>query len=159
MYELFQTIFTLGNFEHHAMHFANTPILVNGFYVTNAIIAASYFSILVGLVYLVKKRNDLPFNWIFFGFAAFILSCGTTHLLHIVVLTYPLYYLELLADIVTAMTSVIVAVSFWILMPHILKIPSLTLFRETNEKLNVLNGELLEKNAELEKKWRNEKDY
>ena len=38
----------------------------------------AYFVIPIALVYLVKKRTDLAFNWIFIMFAAFIFLCGVT---------------------------------------------------------------------------------
>src|SRR5262245_17580238 len=47
--------------------------------VSDAAIAAAYFSIPIALVYFVRRRRDLAFNWMFLMFAAFILACGTTH--------------------------------------------------------------------------------
>jgi len=39
----------------------------------------AYSLIPMALVYLVLKRSDLQFNWIFGMFAAFIFLCGVTH--------------------------------------------------------------------------------
>src|SRR4051812_46321982 len=47
--------------------------------VADAVIAAAYFSIPLALIYFVRRRKDLAFNWMFVLFAAFILACGTTH--------------------------------------------------------------------------------
>ncbi len=40
--------------------------------VSDVLITLAYFSIPVILVYFVRKRSDLPFNWMFLMFGAFI---------------------------------------------------------------------------------------
>jgi signal transduction histidine kinase len=47
----------------------------------DAVIALSYFVIPCALVTLVTKRRDIPFNAAFVLFAAFIISCGFTHIM------------------------------------------------------------------------------
>jgi len=37
----------------------------------------------IALFNFVRKRRDLAFNWMFLMFGAFILACGTTHLMGI----------------------------------------------------------------------------
>jgi hypothetical protein len=47
--------------------------------VSDALIALAYFSIPFTLIYFIRKRRDVPFNWIFVCFGMFILACGATH--------------------------------------------------------------------------------
>ncbi len=93
---------------------------------SNALIAASYFSISVALIYLVRKRQDLAFNRIFLMFAAFILLCGTSHVLDVWTIWVPSYGIEGLAKLGTGLVSLATAVAVWFLMPKALAIPSVT---------------------------------
>ena len=49
----------------------------------DSLIALSYLSIPVTLVYFIRKRRDLPFNWMFVAFGIFILACGATHVMEV----------------------------------------------------------------------------
>jgi len=51
--------------------------------VSDSLIALAYFSIPFTLIHFIRKRRDLPFNWIFVCFGAFILACGATHAMEI----------------------------------------------------------------------------
>ena len=44
--------------------------------ISDGLIAISYFSIPLTLLYLVRRRKDLAFNWLFLCFAVFIVACG-----------------------------------------------------------------------------------
>ena len=46
--------------------------------VSDSLIALAYATIPVTLVYFVRNRSDLPFNWMFLCFGMFILACGAT---------------------------------------------------------------------------------
>ncbi|ELR98117.1 ATP-binding protein [Gloeocapsa sp. PCC 73106] len=91
---------------------------------SNAIIALSYFSIPISLVYLVQKRRDLPFNGLFFLFAAFIVACGLGHLMDIWTLWHPNYWTSGLVKLITAVVSWTTALVFIDLIPFILTLPS-----------------------------------
>ena len=55
--------------------------------VSDAIIGLAYFVISGLLVLLVyKNRRLIPFRWMFLSFGTFIVACGVTHLLSILVL-------------------------------------------------------------------------
>src|SRR2546427_3321315 len=49
--------------------------------ISDSLIALAYASIPITLVYFVRKRQDLPFNWVFLAFGVFIISCGMTHVM------------------------------------------------------------------------------
>ena len=57
-------------------------------------IGLSYFSIPLAIAAFVKRRPDLEYGWVAYLFVAFILACGTTHLLAILTLWVPAYGVE-----------------------------------------------------------------
>lgn len=114
-----------------------TPELLWLYVVSDALIALSYYSIPFTLAYFVWKRKDLQFRLIFILFSAFILACGTTHLLGIVVLWNPIYWIDASMKAVTALISVITSIVLIMLMPKALKIPSpQQLENEVHERLD-----------------------
>ena len=91
---------------------------------SDAVIAASYFSIPVALSIFVSKRRDVDFGWIFWAFAVFITACGFTHLLSIITLWVPIYGIEGLIKALTAIASIVTAIMMWPLLPKVLALPS-----------------------------------
>jgi two-component sensor histidine kinase len=100
------------------------PGLIGLHVVSDALIAIAYFCIPFGLFYFVRKRKDIPFHWMFIAFAAFILSCGATHVMGIVTLWHPVYWLDGIIKAATAMASIITAFYLFRLLPTVLQIPS-----------------------------------
>jgi signal transduction histidine kinase/CheY-like chemotaxis protein len=103
---------------------------------SDAVIALAYFITPFSLVVLVRNRKDLPFNWIFLMFGAFILSCGLTHLVntfgpwvhpsHSPVLQRSLWF-TLLSGVIklfTAIISLITAIASVALVPLAIRLPS-----------------------------------
>src|SRR2546428_811474 len=70
--------------------------------VSDVLITLAYFSIPVILVYFVRKRSDLPFNWMFLMFGAFILGCGTTHAMEVWTVWHGTYRLAGIIKLITA---------------------------------------------------------
>lgn len=66
---------------------------------------SAYVAIPCVLVYFILKRQDLPFRTIFFLFGAFILACGTTHLMEAILFWWPAYRLAGLIKLATAIIS------------------------------------------------------
>src|SRR5438876_6418689 len=79
----------------------------------DALITLAYYSIPVALVYFVRRRRDIAFDWMFWMFGAFIFACGTTHLMNIWTIWIPTYRLDAAIKIVTALLSVGTAVTLW----------------------------------------------
>ncbi|HEY9610954.1 PAS domain-containing sensor histidine kinase [Allocoleopsis sp.] len=100
------------------------PGLVGLHIVADALTALAYYSIPVTLTYFVAKRRDVPFNWIFLLFSAFIISCGTTHIMEIWTLWHPNYWLSGLIKACTAVVSLYTAFELVLLLPQALAIPS-----------------------------------
>ncbi|MEC4850906.1 MAG: ATP-binding protein, partial [Jaaginema sp. PMC 1079.18] len=108
------------------------------------------------LVYIVWQRGDLPFNWIFFLFGAFILFCGTGHFLEILTLWYPIYWVSGFVKALTAVVSILTAIELFILIPPILKLPSHAQLEATNQALikeirerEKIESELVKTNQQL----------
>ena len=110
--------FARTDFMPHGYCLKWTPDLVGLHVASDAIIALSYFSIPVALLWFVRRRKDLAFSWIFLMFGAFILLCGTTHVLGIWTLWYAQYYAEGAVKAVTALVSIGTAVALWPILPR-----------------------------------------
>lgn len=119
---------------------------------SDLIIALSYYVIPVFLVYLVYKRKDLAFNWIFIMFALFILACGTTHFMDIWTVWNPDYGLQGILKLFTAIISLVTAVMLFPLMPKALTLPNIHESEKNRLELQRLNKELQELNSSLEEK-------
>ena len=104
---------------------------------SDLIIAVSYYSIPAALVYFVRKRKDLAFNWMFLMFGAFILACGTTHAMGIWTVWNGTYRVDALIKAVTALLSVTTAIMLWRLIPGALALPSPAALRDANERLRL----------------------
>jgi PAS domain S-box-containing protein len=66
---------------------------------------SAYFAIPCILAYFVLRRRDVPFPAIFWLFGAFILACGTTHLMEAVIFWHPVYRLAGVIKLLTAIVS------------------------------------------------------
>jgi len=109
--------------------------------ISDAIIAASYYSIPFALLYFVLRRRDLAFRWMFVMFGIFILGCGTTHVMGIWTLWNPDYAVDGLVKALTAAVSIATAVMLWPLMPRALAFPSPSQLAQANRELNHEIGE------------------
>jgi PAS domain S-box-containing protein len=105
-------------------------------------IALAYFAIPIALRYFVGTKKDLPYPYMFKLFAAFILSCGMTHLAKILTLFQPLYWIEAGLDLLTAIISLLTAFLLLPIIPKALKLRS-------PKDLEVANQELAEANKKL----------
>jgi diguanylate cyclase (GGDEF)-like protein/PAS domain S-box-containing protein len=76
----------------------------------DGVIFVSYVAIATMLAWIVyRNRRELPFAGMFGAFGIFIVACGLTHLMNIVVLWHPLYWLAVDVKILTAVASAITA--------------------------------------------------
>lgn len=117
----------------------------------DALIALAYYSIPLTLLFFVRKRQDLPFDWIFLLFGAFIVSCGTGHLLDIWTLWHPDYWISGAVKAVTAIVSVLTAVELYPLIPKALALPSPSQLALMNQSLEVQISERRQAEVELKR--------
>ena len=54
---------------------------------------SAYLAIPLVLLYFILRKKDLPFRRVFLLFGAFILACGTTHLMEAIIFWWPAYRL------------------------------------------------------------------
>jgi len=112
--------------------------------VSDLIIGLSYYSIPLALLYLLTKRTDLIYKWMFLLFAVFILACGTGHFIAIFTMFKPWYRIEGFIKLFTALASLATAISIWPLIPKILTLPSPTQLRRMRDENNSLKKEIKE---------------
>jgi len=148
---LWTNFFTSGSFIPHGHCYLWQTNLVWLHILSDAFIALAYYSIPATLFYFVRKRQDLPFDWIFLLFSAFIVACGTTHLIEIWTLWHPTYWLSGFVKAVTAMISVVTAVQLIPLVPQALALPSPTQLEQANQELQTQIAERLRVEEELRK--------
>lgn len=149
MTNLWSQLFQSESFIPHGHCYLWQTNLVGLHVISDALIALAYYSIPITLLYLVRKRQDLPFEWVFLLFGAFIVSCGTTHLLDIWTLWYPTYWLSGMVKAFTALISVITATQLFPLMPQVLALPSPAQLERANVALQSQVTERLRVEAEL----------
>ena len=70
-----------------------------------ALIWLAYLAIPLVMLVIARRRKDVPFRAVYFLFIAFILTCGFTHFLDVVMFYSPLYRLSGLVKAMTAVAS------------------------------------------------------
>src|ERR1700744_1115747 len=132
---LLKQIFSTNGFMPHGMCYMWNPAVIWLHVVSDALITLAYYSIPLTLVYFVRKRKDLVFDWIFLCFAAFIVACGTTHLMEILNIWHPTYWLSGVIKAITAMLSIATAILLVRLVPAALALRGPNEWRRINESL------------------------
>ena len=122
--EFLRTLFSPNDFMPHGFCYSWNAGLVWLHVISDSLIALSYLSIPVTLVYFIRKRRDLPFNWMFVAFGVFILACGATHVMEVWTLWHATYWLSGAVKVVTAIASLTTAVLLVKLVPQALALPS-----------------------------------
>jgi signal transduction histidine kinase/CheY-like chemotaxis protein len=111
------------------------PWLIWSHVISDALIAAAYFSIPVALMIFIRRRRDVSFGFVFWLFAFFITACGVTHVMRIWNMWHGEYGLEAVIKVVTAAVSIGTAIALWPLLPRVLALPSPAQLREVNDAL------------------------
>lgn len=130
-----------SSFMPHGMCYLWRPDILGLHVVSDALIAISYFSIPLALIYFVRHREDLEQHFLFVCFAIFIVSCGGTHLLEIWTIWHPDYWLSGTVKAITALASACTAVLLIRAVPVALRLPSPRALQLANERLQAENRE------------------
>jgi len=125
----------LADFTPHGFCLAWQPGLIWLHAASDLLTAAAYYSIPAAILVVLSRRRDVQFRPVILLFAVFILACGTTHLMSVVTLWVPLYWLEGTVKAVTAALSVVTAILLWPLLPRLLNMPSAAEMRRLNARL------------------------
>ncbi len=161
MKEFLEKLFS-SDFMPHGYCYLWNPGLVWLHVVSDALVALAYFSIPATLIYFIRKRRDLPFNWMFVSFGIFILACGATHAMEVWTLWHGTYWLSGAIKAITAMASVPTAILLVQLVPRALALPSSEAMKleiaerkraeqALHQAKNELELKVLERTAELRK--------
>jgi signal transduction histidine kinase len=162
--DFIQRLFSTDGFMPHGMCYDWNPAVIWLHVVSDGLIAFAYYSIPLTLLYFVRKRKDLAFDWMFVSFAVFIIACGTTHLMEVLNIWHPTYWLSGIIKAITATTSIVTAILLVRVVPKALALPSPEQLRKSNEalqreihermqaaeKIEALNQELLLQTARIE---------
>lgn len=113
--EFFQKLFHTADWPPR-WHSGNWTQFHGWLYITSdLLIWSAYFAIPLAILKYVTRRADARFIRTYFLFAAFILACGSTHLLDAITFWFPAYRLNALVRFVTGVIS-------WITVFQIIKI-------------------------------------
>lgn len=140
--EMLHNWFDSQGFMPHGHCFLWIPSILWTSVIADALIALAYLTIPVTLIYFIRRRRDMPFNWIFVAFGMFILACGATHIAEIWVVWRPDYVPLVILKAITAVASVVTAMALVRLVPVALRIPSPAQLAAVNAELLRANGEL-----------------
>lgn len=139
-----------ASFMPHGMCYLWQPDLLFLHVVSDSAISLAYFSIPFTLLWFVRKRKDLQFNWMFVCFAIFIIACGATHVMEVITVWIPVYYASGTVKAITALASVPTAILLIKLIPHALRIPSPAALEREIEYRERAEHELRQANEQLE---------
>jgi signal transduction histidine kinase len=148
--EMVRRIFS-GNFLPHSYCYLYDKRLIGLHVASDTAIWLAYVSISVTLAYTVyRTRREVPFSWMFLAFGTFIIACGFTHLMEVIVLWKPVYWLSGDVKLLTAVASVITAIALPPLVPRIRELVSASkTAREYQQKVEEANLELSRNNVTL----------
>ena len=116
--------------------------------ISDLAISLAYYAIPVLLFWFLRKRKDIRFSWILVAFGAFMLACGTTHLLGAWTVGHATYRLDGVMKAITAVASVLTIVLMVPLLPALVLLPNPRQLAAMNRELAAQAAELL-RNAVL----------
>ncbi|MGF1479695.1 MAG: PAS domain S-box protein [Cyanophyceae cyanobacterium] len=137
---------------HGHCYLWQTP-LVGLHLLSDLLTALAYYSIPAMLLYFVRQRRDVPFKDVFILFSAFIIACGTVHLMAVWTLWYPHYWLSGVVKAATALISCYTAWALFPILPQALALPN-------PKEIEAMNQELtkqIAQRSEIEAKLHQEK--
>ena len=152
MMNFIESLFSSDGFMPHGFCYLWNVKLVWLHVISDSLIALAYFSIPVTLIYFIRKRRDLPFNWIFVCFGLFILACGSTHLMEVWTLWHANYWFSGAIKAFTAMASVPTAILLVDLVPEALRLPSPKALSDEIAERKCAQEALIEAKNELERR-------
>ncbi|MGZ5011004.1 MAG: EAL domain-containing protein, partial [Methylobacter sp.] len=117
-------LFGLKDLIPHGYCLSWSPVLLWLNVIADLLTALSFYSIPLMLVYFIRQRKDEPYSWLVILVASFIMACGTMHLLAVITIWIPLYWLDGLLKALTAIISVVTVVLMRRVIPRVLSLPS-----------------------------------
>lgn len=137
-----------GGLLPHGVCFQLRPDLIWLHVASDVVIALAYLMIPAALLWFIaRRRAPLSFGWAIALFAAFIILCGISHILDIITIWRPIYYLQGIEKALTAAVSLATAIAIIPLVPKLLAMRSPEELAEANQRLleEIASRELAEK--------------
>jgi signal transduction histidine kinase len=146
-----QALLTINGFIPHGHCYLWKPGLVWLHVTSDVLIGLSYVAISATLAYLVQKtRQEIPFHWMFLAFGSFIVACGSTHFMEVWTLWHPTYWFSGAMKVITAIASLLTAVTLPTLIPKALAlVEAAKLSEERRSHLEAANRQLAALNEQL----------
>ena len=135
MWQLLKLIFSPERFIPHGHCYLWQWQLMWLHLLSDALIALAYYSIPAILIYFIRQRKELPFQRVFVLFGVFIIACGTTHLIEILTLWYPVHWFSGIIKAITALISLYTAFELIPLIPQALALQSPAALEQINQEL------------------------
>jgi signal transduction histidine kinase/ActR/RegA family two-component response regulator len=140
-------LFQSPSFMPHGMCYLWQPGTLWLNVASDGLIAAAYYAIPISLYYLVhERRKEIPFRGIILMFAAFIVLCGTTHLMEIWTVWHPDYRLSGALKGITGIVSVATMFALFKVIPHAMQLRSPA---QLQQEVSVRTAQLANLNEEL----------
>jgi PAS domain-containing protein len=135
-------LFSLKDLIPHGYCLAWSPLLLWLTIISDTLITLSYYLMPLIMFYFIFQRKNLLYSKLIQLIALFIIACGTTHLLSLITIWIPVYGVETLTKVLTAIISVITTASMFYSVPKLLALP-------TTEQLEqeILKSTVAEKTA------------
>jgi len=89
--------------------------------ISDLTIVIAYYSIPITLLYIIRKRRNIPYKWVLIMFSAFIFMCGTTHIFEIWTIWNGIYIAEGIVKAITAAVSIAAAILILPIVPKMLE--------------------------------------
>jgi signal transduction histidine kinase/CheY-like chemotaxis protein len=154
MPDLLSTFFA-NNFIPHGHCYLWKPGLVWLHLTSDVVTTLAYYSVAVAIVYFTNQRKDVPAHTVMLlvGFFFIFALCGTTHLMEVVTLWHPIYWVSGLIKAVTGAWSFYTFTFLLIpLIPVALDAPSPAQLALTNQELEESRRCIQAINVELEQR-------
>ncbi|MEG4961792.1 MULTISPECIES: ATP-binding protein [unclassified Microcoleus] len=154
MPDLLSTLFST-NFIPHGHCYLWKPGLVWLHLTSDAVTALAYYSVAVAIIYFTNERKDLPAQTVMLlvGFFFIFALCGTTHLMEVVTLWHPIYWVSGLIKAATGAWSFYTFTFLLIpLIPVAIDAPSPAQLALTNQELEESRRRIQAINVELEQR-------
>ncbi|MCD2450749.1 PAS domain S-box protein [Methylicorpusculum oleiharenae] len=90
---------------------------------SGAVIAFSYFLIPLVIFSFIRQRKGIPYSNVFLMFCAFIVACGMTHVISVITIWIPLYWLDGWVKALTAVLSLMTLIVVFRVVPQALELP------------------------------------
>ncbi|NNE55405.1 MAG: hypothetical protein HKN32_05255 [Flavobacteriales bacterium] len=111
----------------------------------------AYFAIPVIIIWFIQKRPDIPFLPVFWLFGAFIVLCGTTHIIDALIFWWPNYRIGALTRFFTAIISWVTVFALVRDLPKALRLKKPEELKLEVEKRESSENELRSQNELLER--------